>query len=208
MSCSSRIADRRAERIAYHFTNHAGRRSYRAERSPPECRQQYTWFWPEFVRIAGAPTYPDRPSRRLCLSRAPDGGSRALGVPSETGWASLDRLLEIALEVRRAGAKPGVRGRGDAALAELRFLGVVSAKLRAEVLPGGRAPKFNVAVTGTERLSAEHAATRAAVDEIPAAHEHRSPPPNSAVLPADRRRRVVNARLIRGMRFPSSPRSP
>jgi hypothetical protein len=27
-------------------------------------------------------------------------------------------------------------------------------------------------------------------------------------LPADRRRRVVNARLIRGMRFPSSPRSP
>src|SRR4029453_5240801 len=91
------------------------------------------------------------------------------------------------------------------ALAELRFLGVVSAKLRAEVLPGGRAPKFNVAVTGTERLSAEHAATRAAVDEIPAAHEHRSLPPNSAVLPADRRRRVVNARLRRGLRVPVLP---
>jgi hypothetical protein len=97
---------------------------------------------------------------RLWLGRAPDRRTEA--------------LLEIALEVRRARDKSGLRG--GPALAELRFLGVVSTKLRAEVLPRGCAPKFNVAVTRTERLCAEHAATRAAVDEIPAAREHRSLP--------------------------------
>ncbi len=47
--------------------------------------------------------------------------------------------------------------RGGAALSKLRLLGVVGAKLRAEVLPGGRAPDFNVAIAGTERFAAEHA---------------------------------------------------
>jgi len=56
----------------------------------------------------------------------------------------------------------------------LRLLGVVGAKFRAKVLAGGRPPKFNVAIAGTERLAAEHAAERGAVHEIPAAREHRN----------------------------------
>jgi hypothetical protein len=31
---------------------------------PPNTANNILEFWPEFVRIAGAPTYPDRPSRR------------------------------------------------------------------------------------------------------------------------------------------------
>jgi len=54
----------------------------------------------------------------------------------------------------------------------VRFLGVVGAKLRTKVVAGGRPPKFNVAIAGTERLAAEHAVDGAAVDEIPAAREH------------------------------------
>jgi hypothetical protein len=54
----------------------------------------------------------------------------------------------------------------------VRLLGVVGAKFRAKVLAGGGAPKFNVAVARAERRAAEHAAARAAVDEIPAAREH------------------------------------
>jgi hypothetical protein len=65
-------------------------------------------------------------------------------------------------------------GRSGAAFSKLRFLGVIGAKLRAEVLPGGRAPDFHVAIAGAERLAAEHAAARAAVHEIPAAREHRN----------------------------------
>src|SRR5262245_51185041 len=83
--------------------------------------------------------------------------------------------------------------RGGAALSKLRLLGVVGAKLRAEVLPGGRAPDFNVAIAGTERLAAEHAAARAAAHEIPAAREHRNLPSHWAYL--DRASRFVNARL-------------
>jgi hypothetical protein len=64
-----------------------------------------------------------------------------------------------------------VRRRG-ATLSEARFLGVVGAKLRAKVVAGRRAPKFNMAITRTERLAAEHAVGRTAVDEIPAAGEH------------------------------------
>jgi hypothetical protein len=84
-------------------------------------------------------------------------------------------------KMRRAGDQRGARGRSRTALAKLRFLGVVGAKLRAKVLPGGGAPKFHVAVAGTECLAAEHAATRAAVDEIPAAREHRNLPEKCAV---------------------------
>jgi hypothetical protein len=65
-------------------------------------------------------------------------------------------------------------GRSGAAFSKLRFLGVIGAKLRAKVLPGGRAPDFHVAIAGTERLAAEHAAARAAAHEIPAAREHRN----------------------------------
>jgi hypothetical protein len=129
---------------------------------PADGANTMAWFWPKFVRKRGRTDAPGQAVRRCAcgLSHAPDRRTEA--------------LLEIALEVRRARDKSGLRG--GPALAELRFLGVVSTKLRAEVLPRGRAPKFNVAVTRTERLSAEHAATRAAVDEIPAAREHRSLP--------------------------------
>jgi hypothetical protein len=65
-------------------------------------------------------------------------------------------------------------GRSGAAPSKLRFLGVVGAKLRAKMLPGGRAPDFHVAIAGAERLATEHAAPRAAVHEIPAAREHRN----------------------------------
>jgi len=95
------------------------------------------------------------------------------------------------------GGTGGVGGdRGGAALSKLRLLGVVGAKLRAEVLPGGRAPDFNVAIAGTERLAAEHAAARAAVHEIPAAREHRNLSSHLAYL--DRASRFVNAGLSRG----------
>jgi hypothetical protein len=93
----------------------------------------------------------------------------------------LDMDWGIASEVRRAGDQRGACGRSRTALAKLRFLGVVGAKLRAKVLPGRGAPKFHVAVAGTEWLAAEHAATRAAVDEIPAAREHRNLPEKCAV---------------------------
>src|SRR5438128_3126684 len=86
--------------------------------------------------------------------------------------------------------------RSGAAFSKLRFLGVIGAKLRAEVLPGGRAPDFNVAIAGTERLAAEHAAARAAVHEIPAAREHRNLSSHLAYL--DRASRCVNARLSCG----------
>ena len=68
--------------------------------------------------------------------------------------------------------------RSGAAFSKLRFLGVIGAKLRAEVLPGGRAPDFHVAIAGAERLAAEHAAARAAVHEIPAARDHQIAPPS------------------------------
>jgi hypothetical protein len=132
MSCSNRIADRRAERIAHHFTIQAGRRCYSCRAIIPRCRQQYTWFWPKFVRYRGRDDTPGQAFKalRLCLGRAPDRRTKVFGraAPKPVG-PSLDRLLEIALEVRRAGDKPGVRGRGGPALAELRFLGVVSTKL-------------------------------------------------------------------------------
>src|SRR5262249_2535069 len=88
------------------------------------------------------------------------------------------------------------RDRGGAAPSKLRRLGVVGANLRAEVLPGGGAPDFNLAIAGTERLAAEHAAARAAVHEIPAAREHRNLSSHLAYL--DRASRFVNARLTCG----------
>ena len=178
MRCNSRIADRRAERIAHHFTIQAGRRCYRAERSPPNAANNILRFVPNLFagdRRTRTGRQDAAPVPRSCSRRS---GPEPEGAPPETGCPSLDRLLEIALQVRRAGDKPGVRGRGGPSLAELRFLGVVGTKLRAKVLSRGRAPKFDVAVAGTERLSAEHAATRAGVDDIPAAREHRN-------LPAD-----------------------
>jgi len=76
----------------------------------------------------------------------------------------------------------GERGRDGAAFSKLRFLSVVGTKLRAKVLPGGRAPDFHVAIAGAERLAAEHAAAGAAVHEIPAAREHRNLSTNLAYL--------------------------
>jgi len=73
-------------------------------------------------------------------------------------------------------------GRSGAAFSKLRFLGVVGAKLRTKMLPGGRTPDFHVAIAGAERLAAEHAAAGAAVHEIPAAREHRNLSTNVAYL--------------------------
>ena len=57
-------------------------------------------------------------------------------------------------------------------LSKIRFLSVVGAKLRTEVVAVRRPPKFNVTIAGTERFAAEHAVDGAAVDKIPAAREH------------------------------------
>src|SRR5262245_19336533 len=89
-----------------------------------------------------------------------------------------------ASEVRGAGEKHGMPARPGAALAEERLLGVVGAKLRAKMLPGGCAPEFDVAVTRPEGLAAEHAAAWAAVREIPAAGQHRNLSTICAVLRA------------------------
>src|SRR5262245_3673386 len=90
----------------------------------------------------------------------------------------------MASGVGRAGEERGGRCVSGAALAELRLLGVIGAELRAKMLPGGCAPKLNVAVAGAERLAAEHAAARAAVHEIPAAREHRVSPSKCVVVAA------------------------
>src|SRR6476661_4365481 len=74
----------------------------------------------------------------------------------------------------RAENDRGTPARSGAALAEERLLGVVGAKLRAKMLPGGCAPEFDVAVARPEGLAAEHAAAGAAVHEIPAAGQHRN----------------------------------
>ena len=68
----------------------------------------------------------------------------------------------------------GNRGRRSTALAKVRFLSVVCAKLRAEVVTVSRPPNFN----RTEWLVAERAAGRAAVHEIPAARDHQIAPPS------------------------------
>src|SRR5215475_4037836 len=120
--------------------------------------------------------------------------------PSKTGVNALNDALCAGTSGKEClasdvGGTGGVGGdRGGAALSKLRLLGVVGAKLRAEVLPGGRAQDFNVAIAGTERLAAEHAAARAAAREIPAARAHRNLPSHWAYL--DRASRFVNARLI------------
>jgi hypothetical protein len=57
-------------------------------------------------------------------------------------------------------------------LSKVRFLSVVGAKLRTEVVAVGRSPKFKITIAKTERLVAEHAAVWAVVDEIPAARNH------------------------------------
>jgi len=61
---------------------------------------------------------------------------------------------------------------------KLRFLSVIRAKLRTEILAAGRPPGFDVTVAGTEWLVAESAADRAAIHQIPAARYHQIPPPS------------------------------
>ena len=68
----------------------------------------------------------------------------------------------------------GNRRPSSTALAKVRFLSVVCAKLRAEVVTVSRPPNFN----RTEWLVAERAAARAAVHEIPAARDHQIAPPS------------------------------
>ena len=68
----------------------------------------------------------------------------------------------------------GNRDRTGTSLAKVRFLSVVCAKLRAEVVTVSRPPNFN----RTEWLVAERAAGRAAVHEIPAARDHQIAPPS------------------------------
>jgi hypothetical protein len=76
------------------------------------------------------------------------------------------------------GCQRGNRGRGGTALSKARFLSVVRAKLRTEVVAVRRPPKFNVTIAGAERLVAEGAAGGAGVHEIPAARDHQIPPPS------------------------------
>ena len=52
-------------------------------------------------------------------------------------------------------------------LSKVRFLSIVGAKLRTEVVAVRRPPKFKITIAETERLVAEHAAV--ADDEISAA---------------------------------------
>jgi hypothetical protein len=58
------------------------------------------------------------------------------------------------------------------ALAKLRFLGIVRAKLRAEVLAVRRPPDFNMTITKQERLVAERATEEVAMLEVLAACDH------------------------------------
>jgi hypothetical protein len=61
-------------------------------------------------------------------------------------------------------------------LSKARFLSVVGAKLRTEVVAVRRPPKFKITIAETERLVAEHAAVCTAVNEISAARNHQIPP--------------------------------
>jgi hypothetical protein len=63
-------------------------------------------------------------------------------------------------------------------LSKVRFLRVIRAKLRTEVVAARRPPKFNITIAKTERLVAERAAGGIAVHEIPAARDHQIPPPS------------------------------
>jgi hypothetical protein len=77
-------------------------------------------------------------------------------------------------------------------LAEARFLGIIRAELRAEVLAIRGAPKFNSSVVRSERRVAV-GATAGAVVDVSAARDHRIPPASRDVthgrsnesLPAD-----------------------
>jgi hypothetical protein len=55
---------------------------------------------------------------------------------------------------------------GGMVLSKVRFLSVVGAKLRTEVVAARRPPKFKITIAETERLVAEHAAVWAVDDEI------------------------------------------
>jgi hypothetical protein len=98
------------------------------------------------------------------------------GVPLEftAAKAGAERAQELRPSKGIALKLHGERRWGGTAFSKLRFFGVVGAKLRAKVLPGGRAPDFHVTIAGAERLAAEDAAARTAVHEIPAAREHRN----------------------------------
>jgi hypothetical protein len=62
------------------------------------------------------------------------------------------------------------------ALAKLRFLRIVCAKLRAEVLAVGGPPDLNMTISKQERLIAERAAEEIAVSDVLAARDHRIAP--------------------------------
>ena len=68
------------------------------------------------------------------------------------------------------------------ALAKLRLLGIVRAKLRAEVLAVRRPPDFNMTITKQERLIAERAMKEVAMLEVLAARDHRIAPSNQGQL--------------------------
>src|SRR5262249_33452430 len=140
----------------------------------------------------------------------PPSSPRKQGPTFQSRWLWVPAFAGTTLE-GRTGYVGGDCGRGGAAPSELGRLGVIGAKLRAEVLPGGRAPDFNVAIAGTERLAAEHAAARAGAREKPAAREHRGSPTHLGYL--DRATRFVNPRLTGGpaallpMRRSADPRT-
>ena len=61
---------------------------------------------------------------------------------------------------------------------KLRFLSIIRAKLRTEILATGSPPSFDVTVAAAEWLMEEGAADRAAIHEISAARDHQMPPPS------------------------------
>src|SRR5262249_49193153 len=144
----------------FHETRTARMSIRRSGRPPPALRcisdavgLKFDHNWLPVHRFRGG--YVVHPTDR---ERMRAGGARARRVGGGAADAS-------ASEVRGAGEKHGMPARPGAALSEERLLGVVGAKLRAKMLPGGCAPEFDVAVTRPEGLAAEHTAAGAAVRE-------------------------------------------
>jgi len=55
---------------------------------------------------------------------------------------------------------------------KLRFIGIIGAKFRTEILAGESPPGFDVTVMAAEWLVAEGAADRAAIHHVLAAYDH------------------------------------
>ncbi len=99
------------------------------------------------------------------------------GASSQTRQAFRQRAEDL-----KSGGMAGGRKRSSMALAKLRFLSVVRAKFRTEVLTVRRAPNLNVTIAKQERLVAERATQEIASLEVLAARDHRIAPSNHGQL--------------------------